>query len=61
VSRDDIVDADLRRVLERGDLGQTGELAKPDDIAEIMCWLSSDRASYASGAAFNVDGALTAG
>ena len=38
-----------------------GELAKPDDIAEMVCWLSSDRARYVSGAAFNVDGALTAG
>ncbi|MBV8456244.1 MAG: SDR family oxidoreductase [Acetobacteraceae bacterium] len=38
-----------------------GKLAKPDDIAEMVCWLPSDRARYVSGAALNVDGALTAG
>ena len=26
------------------------------EIAELVCWLSSDRASYVSGATYNVDG-----
>jgi NAD(P)-dependent dehydrogenase (short-subunit alcohol dehydrogenase family) len=38
-----------------------GELARPDDIAEMVCWLSSDRARYVSGAVFTVDGAYMAG
>ena len=31
-----------------------------DEIAEMVCWLSSDRASYVSGAAYTVDGGYTA-
>lgn len=30
------------------------------EIAETMCWLCSDRASYVSGASYNVDGAYMA-
>jgi NAD(P)-dependent dehydrogenase (short-subunit alcohol dehydrogenase family) len=33
---------------------------KPREIAEMVVWLCSDRASYVSGAAYEVDGALTA-
>jgi NAD(P)-dependent dehydrogenase (short-subunit alcohol dehydrogenase family) len=38
-----------------------GRVAHPNELAEMVCWLSSDRASYASGAAFTVDGAYMAG
>ena len=31
------------------------------EIAEMVCWLCSDRASYVSGAAYNVDGGFIAG
>ena len=37
-----------------------GEMGKPDDIAEMVCWLSSERAKYVSGAAYNVDGGIMA-
>lgn len=37
-----------------------GRMGKPDDIAEMVCWLSSDRAGYVSGATYNVDGAYMA-
>ena len=30
------------------------------EIAEMVCWLSSDRASYVSGACYNVDGGFFA-
>lgn len=30
------------------------------EIAEMVCWLSSERASYVSGAAYNVDGGFVA-
>lgn len=36
-------------------------LAKPRELAEMACWLLSDRASYASGDTFTVDGAYMAG
>jgi NAD(P)-dependent dehydrogenase (short-subunit alcohol dehydrogenase family) len=36
-------------------------LAKPSEMAEMVCWLLSDRASYATGAAFTVDGGFMAG
>jgi NAD(P)-dependent dehydrogenase (short-subunit alcohol dehydrogenase family) len=31
-------------------------LGNPEEIAEMVVWLSSERASYVSGAAYNVDG-----
>jgi len=33
-----------------------GRLAKPDEIAAVIVFLSSDRASYVTGAAWSVDG-----
>jgi NAD(P)-dependent dehydrogenase (short-subunit alcohol dehydrogenase family) len=31
-------------------------LGKPEEIAEMVVWLMSERASYVTGAAYNVDG-----
>lgn len=36
-------------------------LADPMELAEMACWLLSDRASYATGHAFTVDGGYMAG
>lgn len=36
-------------------------LADPKEMAEMACWALSDRASYASGTEFTVDGACMAG
>lgn len=36
-------------------------LARPSEMAEMVCWLLSDRASYATGSAFTVDGGFMAG
>ena len=33
-----------------------GRVASPNELGEMVCWLSSDRASYATGATFTVDG-----
>jgi NAD(P)-dependent dehydrogenase (short-subunit alcohol dehydrogenase family) len=35
-------------------------LGQPQEIAEMVVWLCSDRASYVTGAAYEVDGGLTA-
>ena len=39
-------------------LAQTplARLGNPEEIAEMVVWLCSERASYVSGAAYNVDG-----
>jgi NAD(P)-dependent dehydrogenase (short-subunit alcohol dehydrogenase family) len=39
-------------------LGQVpfGRMGNPEEIAEMVVWLCSERASYVSGAAYNVDG-----
>jgi NAD(P)-dependent dehydrogenase (short-subunit alcohol dehydrogenase family) len=37
-----------------------GRLASTRDVAEMVCWLSSDRASYVTGGAFPVDGGYLA-
>ena len=35
-------------------------MGTPDEIAEMVCWLCSDRASYVTGANYNVDGGYVA-
>jgi NAD(P)-dependent dehydrogenase (short-subunit alcohol dehydrogenase family) len=37
-----------------------GRMGKPEEIAEMVVWLSSDRASYVTGACYNVDGGYMA-
>jgi NAD(P)-dependent dehydrogenase (short-subunit alcohol dehydrogenase family) len=45
------------QITTRTPLGRFGE---PEEIAEMVVWLCSDRASYATGAAYAVDGGWTA-
>ena len=35
-------------------------MGKPREIAEMVCWLASDRASFVTGANYNVDGGFVA-
>jgi NAD(P)-dependent dehydrogenase (short-subunit alcohol dehydrogenase family) len=44
-------------IIARTPMGRFGE---PREIAEMVAWLCSDRASYVTGAAYEVDGGLTA-
>ena len=48
----------LQRAAESVPLGR---LATVDDIADAVCWLSSDAASFVSGQVITVDGGLSAG
>jgi NAD(P)-dependent dehydrogenase (short-subunit alcohol dehydrogenase family) len=36
-----------------------GRLARPEEIADAVVWLASDRASYVTGALLTMDGAMT--
>jgi NAD(P)-dependent dehydrogenase (short-subunit alcohol dehydrogenase family) len=45
-------------VMAQTPFGRKGE---PEEIAEMVVWLASPRASYVSGAAYNVDGGWMAG
>ncbi|MDB5371591.1 MAG: NAD(P)-dependent dehydrogenase, short-chain alcohol dehydrogenase family [Belnapia sp.] len=45
------------RIMARTALGRMG---KPEEIAEAVVWLCSDRASFVTGAAWTVDGGYTA-
>jgi NAD(P)-dependent dehydrogenase (short-subunit alcohol dehydrogenase family) len=45
------------QITTRTPLGRFGE---PEEIAEVVVWLCSDRASYVTGAAYAIDGGWTA-
>jgi NAD(P)-dependent dehydrogenase (short-subunit alcohol dehydrogenase family) len=39
-----------------GELATLGRIAQPEEVAEVVCFLLSDRASYVTGASVLVDG-----
>lgn len=47
----------LRR---EGELAPLGRIAQPDEVAEVVCFLLSDRASYVTGTSVVVDGGAAA-
>jgi NAD(P)-dependent dehydrogenase (short-subunit alcohol dehydrogenase family) len=60
---DETMPADISReeALHReGELAPLGRIAQPEEVAEVVAFLLSDRASYVSGAEIVVDGASTA-
>ena len=48
---------DLRAIHDQYPLGR---IAKPHEVAHVICFLASDAASFVTGAAWSVDGGLTA-
>lgn len=60
---DSVLPPDLPReeALEReGELATLGRIASPEEVAEVVCFLLSDRASYVTGASVLVDGGAAA-
>jgi NAD(P)-dependent dehydrogenase (short-subunit alcohol dehydrogenase family) len=53
-------DTMLRRGEELMTLVPFHRLGTPEEVAELVTWLCSDRASYVTGAAYNVDGGYMA-
>jgi NAD(P)-dependent dehydrogenase (short-subunit alcohol dehydrogenase family) len=49
----------MRTLLEAGN--PMGRIGKPEDIAEAVLWLCSERAAYVTGVALPVDGGVVAG
>jgi NAD(P)-dependent dehydrogenase (short-subunit alcohol dehydrogenase family) len=55
------VGGDLDEALrQEGELATLGRIGQPQEIAEVVAFLLSDRASYVNGAAIPVDGGATA-
>jgi len=38
-----------------------GRMGKPEDVANLYCWLASDEAAYVSGTAISIDGGMVLG
>ena len=60
---DETIAADIPReeaLRREGELAPLGRIAQPEEVAEVVAFLLSDRASYVSGAEIVVDGATTA-
>jgi NAD(P)-dependent dehydrogenase (short-subunit alcohol dehydrogenase family) len=43
-----------------GEVSPIGRLGQPEEIAEAIVWLCSNRASYVTGTAFPIDGGVLA-
>ena len=59
---DTLVGGDPDEVIRQwGEEGLTGRVAQPEEVAEVVLFLASKRASYVSGSAHLVDGGFMAG
>jgi 3alpha(or 20beta)-hydroxysteroid dehydrogenase len=52
-------DLDLRPIMAK--TSPMGRVGRPEEVAELVCWLASDASSYCTGADFTVDGGYLAG
>jgi 3alpha(or 20beta)-hydroxysteroid dehydrogenase len=52
-------EVDLRPIMaSRTPMGRVG---RPEEVAELVCWLASDASSYCTGGEFAIDGGILAG
>lgn len=54
------VDNKEQYLREMASIYPIGRIAKPEEIAKVICFLASDNASFVNGAIWTVDGGLTA-
>ena len=60
---DSVLPPDLPReeaLRREGELATLGRIAAPEEVAEVVCFLLSDRASYVTGESVLVDGGAAA-
>ncbi|WP_378954502.1 SDR family NAD(P)-dependent oxidoreductase [Pelosinus sp. sgz500959] len=55
----DVVDKE-QYLREMASIYPIGRIARPEEIAKVICFLASDEASFVNGAVWTVDGGLTA-
>lgn len=55
-------DADVEAVFRRfGDAHPIGRIGEPEEVADLIGFLASDRAGFITGSDYRIDGGLTAG
>ena len=57
--RIDVVSANLKDPIQANARLPLGRIAEPEEIANVVVFLSSSRASYINGAVLSMDGGLT--
>jgi 3alpha(or 20beta)-hydroxysteroid dehydrogenase len=52
-------DFDVRPMMAQA--APLGRMGRPEEVAELVCWLTSDASSYCTGGDYPIDGGVLAG